>query len=175
MDGSVKSAHGLARPHELTQSEVGLLTGGVDRPYAFGLAMALLSRGVSLDFIGSDELDVPDLRVSPRLNFLNLRGSQQGNVRFWKKVSRVLVYYARLIRYAALARPKVFHVLWNNKFELFDRTLLMLYYKLLGKKVVFTAHNVNAGQRDSQDSALNRFTLRIQYRLPIISSFTRPR
>jgi hypothetical protein len=24
----------------------------------------------------------------------------------------------------------------------------MLYYKLLGKRVVFTAHNVNAGKRD---------------------------
>src|SRR5207245_3001546 len=127
--------------------------------------MALLSRGVSLDFIGSDELDVHDLLVSPRLMFLNLRGSQQGNVRFWKKVSRVLVYYARLIRYAALARPKVFHVLWNNKFQLFDRTLLMLYYKLLGKKIVLTAHNVNAGKRDSNDSWLNRLSLKIQYNL----------
>src|SRR5207245_6751110 len=61
--------------------------------------------------------------------------------------------------------PKVFHILWNNKFELFDRTLLMLYYKLLGKKIALTAHNVNAGRRDSNDSALNRLTLRIQYRL----------
>jgi glycosyltransferase involved in cell wall biosynthesis len=55
--------------------------------------------------------------------------------------------------------------LWNNKFELFDRTLLMLYYKLLGKKVIFTAHNVNAGKRDSNDSWLNRLSLKIQYQL----------
>ncbi len=75
------------------------------------------------------------------------------------------MYYAKLIRYAATAKPRIFHILWNNKFELFDRTLLMLYYKLLGKKIVFTVHNVNAGRRDSKDTRLNRLTLRIQYRL----------
>jgi glycosyltransferase involved in cell wall biosynthesis len=41
----------------------------------------------------------------------------------------------------------------------------MLYYKLLGKKIVFTAHNVNAGIRDATDSFLNRLSLKIQYRL----------
>jgi glycosyltransferase involved in cell wall biosynthesis len=40
-----------------------------------------------------------------------------------------------------------------------------VFYKLAGKKIVFTAHNVNAGKRDGNDSALNRLTLKIQYRL----------
>jgi D-inositol-3-phosphate glycosyltransferase len=40
-----------------------------------------------------------------------------------------------------------------------------LYYKLLGKKIALTAHNVNQAKRDRQDSQLNRLTLRIQYRL----------
>ena len=35
---------------------VSLLTGGADRPYAFGLATALMSRGRVLDLIGSDDL-----------------------------------------------------------------------------------------------------------------------
>lgn len=75
------------------------------------------------------------------------------------------MYYARLIRYAAGTRARLFHILWNNKFEVFDRTFLMLYYKLLGKKITLTAHNINAGTRDSTDTWLNRFTLKIQYRL----------
>ncbi len=41
----------------------------------------------------------------------------------------------------------------------------MLYYRLLGKKIAFTAHNVNAGKRDSNDSWLNRTSLKIQYHL----------
>jgi glycosyltransferase involved in cell wall biosynthesis len=144
---------------------VALLTGGADRPYAFGLVKALMSKGVALDLIANDELDGPEFYGRPGVNFLNLRGDQRPDVSFFRKVLRVSAYYAKLIRYAATAKPRIFHVLWNNKFELFDRTLLMLYYKFLGKKIVLTLHNVNAGRRDSKDTRLNRVTLRIQYRL----------
>lgn len=146
------------------EMEVALLTGGFERHYMFGLAKALASKDVRLDVIGSDVLDSPEMHTTPNLNFLNLRGSKR-EAGFAARVSRVLIYYARLIRYAAIAKPKIFHILWNDKFETFERTLLMLYYKLLGKKVVFTAHNVNAGKRDLNDSWRNRFGLRVQYRL----------
>ena len=99
------------------------------------------------------------------MNFLNLRGDQREDASTKAKVLRVLKYYARLIGYAAKAKPKLFHILWNNKFQLFDCTLLMLYYKLLSKRVVFTAHNVNAGKRDRNDSWLNRISLKVQYSL----------
>lgn len=144
---------------------VTLLTGGGDRPYAFGLATELISKGAELDLIASDELDCPDLNGAPGVKFLNLRGDQRPDASFVKKMTRVLMYYAKLIRYAAAAEPKIFHILWNNKFLFFDRTLLTLYYKLLGKRVVLTLHNVNAGRRDSSDSSLNRISLRAQYRL----------
>ena len=41
------------------------------------MAAALTSAGISLDFIGSDDLSVPDLITNPRVNFLNLRGDQR--------------------------------------------------------------------------------------------------
>jgi D-inositol-3-phosphate glycosyltransferase len=148
--------------HEIA---ISLLTGGSDRPYVFGLTTSLMSNGAAMDLIGSDELDFPEFRSKRGLNFLNLRGCNRPDVSFLEKVFRVSTYYAKLIRYAATSKPKIFHILWNNKFELFDRTLLMLYYRLLGKRVVLTAHNVNAGKRDSKDTHLNRLTLRIQYRL----------
>ncbi len=142
-----------------------LLTGGDDRPYVYGFTKALASRGATLELIGSDDLSCPEIYRQPGVSFLNLRGSQRSDVSFRRKVLRVLVYYARLIRYAATAKPRIFHILWNNKFEWFDRTLLMLYYRFLGKKMVLTAHNINACRRDGDDTALNRLTLRIQYRL----------
>ena len=74
-------------------------------------------------------------------------------------------FYARLIKYAVTDASGIVHILWNNKFQYFDRTFLTLFYKLLGKKVVLTAHNVNAGKRDGNDSVSNRATLKIQYRL----------
>jgi glycosyltransferase involved in cell wall biosynthesis len=129
------------------------------------MAAALTSVGIHVDFIGSDDLSVPELLANHRVKFLNLRGDQSEHASPMEKVLRVLSYYAKLILYAATAKPKLFHILWNNKFQLFDRTVLMLYYKLLGKRVVLTAHNVNAGKRDQNDSWLNRVTLKIQYKL----------
>ena len=154
----------LAMPTQ-TEYSVTLLTGGSDRPYVLGLTNALNSIGVTVDLIGSDELDEPDLHNKPGVRFLNLRGDQRPNAGLVAKIYRILAYYSRLILYAAKAKPRIFHILWNNKFEMFDRTLLTLYYRLLGKTVVLTAHNVNKLKRDSADTALNRLTLRIQYRL----------
>ncbi len=144
---------------------VSLLTGGRDRPYVFGLATELMAKGLNIDLIGSDHVDAPEFHNSPNVAFLNLRGDQSSGVGLLGKLSRTSRYYLKLIAYAAKAKPKIFHILWNNKFEPFDRTLLMLYYKALGKKIVLTVHNVNAGVRDSTDSTLNRLTLRIQYHL----------
>lgn len=148
-----------------TTPRVSLLTGGGDKPYALGMAAALTSAGIHVDFIGSDDLNVPELLSNHWVNFLNLRGDQQHDAKAAVKILRVLRYYVRLVAYAATARPKLFHILWNNKFQLLDCTVLMLYYRLLGKRVVFTAHNVNAGKRDSNDSSLNRALLKIQYGL----------
>jgi D-inositol-3-phosphate glycosyltransferase len=151
-----------AGPHAIS---VALLTGGVDRPYALGLARQLVSKNVGLDFIASDELDCSELRSTPGVNFLHLRGDQRPDVGLARKVLRTCGYYARLIRYAATAETEIFHILWNNKFEFFDRTLLLLYYKALRKRIVFTAHNINTSKRDHKDTFLNRLTLHIQYRL----------
>jgi D-inositol-3-phosphate glycosyltransferase len=144
---------------------IALLTGGGDKPYALGMAAALTSAGVHVDFIGSDDLSVPELLTNRRVNFFNLRGDQNTDAQPARKMVRVLTYYWRLVCYSARAKPKLFHILWNNKFQLFDCTLLMLYYKLLRKRIVFTAHNVNAGKRDSNDSWLNRLSLKVQYNL----------
>ena len=146
-----------------TPIRVGLLTGGNDRPYALGLASALADAGIYVDFVGSDALDAPELHNTPLVNFLNLRGDQSEDVSFKRKMARLLNYYGRLIRYAAVSRPRILHILWNNKFELIDRVVLMLYYRLLRKKIVLTAHNVNAAKRDGRDSLRNRLTLKIQY------------
>src|SRR5580704_13038478 len=172
MQTSVAAEEFLAKEIEIQDQaittvgiEIGLLTGCQDRPYAFGLATALISKGVSLDIIGSDEIDSPELHTTPNLRFLNFRGSQKNHANVADKLWKLLVYYSKLMRYAVRSKPKVLHILWNNKFEYFDRTILMLYYKVLGKKVALTAHNVNQARRDSKDSVLNRATLKIQYRL----------
>jgi D-inositol-3-phosphate glycosyltransferase len=164
----IENAAGLAlgAPSDETRAmTVSVLTGGSDKPYVYGLTNALLAKGATVDLVGSDELDDTDLCGRPGVTFLNLRGDQRNDASFRTKVSRIAKYYAKLIAYAATAKPRIFHILWNNRFESFDRTLLMLYYKCLGKRVALTAHNVNQATRDRKDSFLNRLTLGIQYRL----------
>ena len=147
----------------MKDSEVSILTAGRDKPYALGLASSLIAAGMHFDFIGSNEVNSPSLHDQPQVNYLNLRGDQSVTAGAVKKIWRVLGYYFRLLAYALTARPKIFHILWNNKFEGFDRTALMLFYKLLGKKICFTIHNVNVKTRDGGDSWLNRATLKFQY------------
>ena len=143
---------------------VSILTGGGDRPYALGLAKSLADEGIALDFISSDSLESEDLRANPRVNVMNLRGDMNPNAPNFRKVSRVLRYYWRLARYSFSATPRIFHILWNNKFELLDRTLLIYYYRLCGRRIVMTVHNVNIRKRDGKDNAVNRTTLKMQYR-----------
>ena len=156
---------GTSRGATVADIAVTLLTGGTDRPYTYGLTMELIAKGVTVEVIGSDSLEFPEFHTTPGLTFRNLQGSQRADVSLLRKMSRLLGFYAKLIRYAATAKPRIFHILWNGKFELFDRTALTIFFRLLGKRIVLTAHNVNAGKRDSTDSLVNRLSLRVQYRL----------
>lgn len=164
-NASVEMVRQNERGAPASEIEVALLTGGMDRPYAFGLSLALASKGVLLDVLGATELDSPEWCRLSSLNFIATYGDQRQRVGVRKKLLRYLISYGRIIHYAATARPRIFHILWNYKFQLFDRTLLMLYYRTLGKRIVFTAHNVNSADRDGNESVLNRLSLRVQYRL----------
>lgn len=156
---------GQALPQEATgELVVAVLTGCQDRPYAFGLTMALAATGVAVEVVGSDEVESPEFHTTRGVTFRNLRGRQRQSGAF-RKTYGLAAYYLRLIAYAAATRAQVIHILWNNRLQWLDRTLLTGYFKLLGKRVVLTAHNVNQGKRDANDSSLNRLTLKAQYRM----------
>jgi len=144
---------------------VSLFTGGIDRPYAFGLTRALGSAGVRIEVLGSPELADVTTADLPSVEFLNLYGDLRERQSRIKRVLRHLACYGRIMVHALRTRSKIFHILWNYKFEVFDRTVLMAFFKLLGKKVVLTAHNVNAATRDGNESSINRLSLKSQYRL----------
>jgi glycosyltransferase involved in cell wall biosynthesis len=149
----------------ISPAMVALFTGGIDRHYACAIAKALASSGLALDVVGNTEMDLCGMRSLGNVRLFALYAMPRpGRSPVLKLLSFVAVYF-RLICYAATSSPHTFHILWHYKFSYFDRTLLLLYYKFLGKKLVFTAHNINAAERDGVDSLLNRLTLRIQYHL----------
>src|SRR5439155_22352793 len=90
-------------PRSRDNIEIGLLTGCRDKPYVYGLVMALLSKEIYLDLIGSDEVDSHEFHGTPKLNFLDFGGRKQQSERLRKKLFRLTTYYIRLIRYATVA------------------------------------------------------------------------
>jgi D-inositol-3-phosphate glycosyltransferase len=149
----------------ISPSMVALLTGGIDKHYACALAKALAFSGITPDMVGNVETNSYEMDGAPDVKLLELYATLRPGQGFLRKLISYINVYFRLMAYAAGRSPKTFHILWEYKFPYFDRTLLLLYYKLLGKKIVFTAHNVNRAERDGVDSRWNRFTLHVQYRL----------
>lgn len=145
--------------------KVALITGGGDKPYALGLLSALVSKGIFVDFIGSNDMADAAIVKDKNVNFMNLRGDMDPTVSTFNKIMRVLRYYARLVKYAAMSDCSNFHILWFNKAILLDRIILNLYFKILGKKLTYTAHNIDEKERDGGNNYLNRITLKIAYNL----------
>ena len=81
------------------------------------------------------------------------------------KVLRVSRVYSRLAAYAARTDSRLFHLQWPYKFVFLDRTVMNLYYKALGKRLVFTAHNIDVDARDGTSTWSRRFSLRFLYRI----------
>jgi len=145
--------------------KISLLTGGQDIHYALGLLSGLVSKGISIEFIGNDAMEGAEVSRSKNVIYYNLRGEQSSNAPLKRKIIRVLKYYTKLIWYAARTDSKYFHILWLNKFTYFDRTMMNVYYKILGKKLLFTAHDIDFRKLVGKDSAINRLTLRFMYHI----------
>ncbi len=142
-----------------------LACGGGDIYYELGLLSGLITKEIYVDFIGSDFMQNAGILSHERVSFYNLRRDQDPNVLVKEKFFRIIKFYIRLIKYAFTADSFLFHIQWLNKFTHFDRMFLNIYYKILGKKLIYTAHNVNAGVRNEKDTILNRFTLKFMYKI----------
>ncbi len=143
--------------------KMSLLTGCNDKHYQIGLLSGLVANGIEVDFIGND--DMREAEDYENTNYFNLRGDQDPEANRKEKILRVLVFYYKLLKYAAGTDSKLFHVQWMNKFVYFDRTLLNVYYKILGKKLIYTAHNIDQAERDGGNSFMNRLTLKFMYKI----------
>ena len=144
--------------------KITLITGGAPH-YEAGLIAGLAEHDVTVDVIGGDDLaNLPALR-HPQVNFRNFYGGSGPGTARWRKALRLVTVYFKLFFYAARCDARLIHIQWPFKLVYFDRTVLNLYYKALGKKIVFTAHNVDAAARDGAQSWANRASLRFHYRI----------
>jgi D-inositol-3-phosphate glycosyltransferase len=145
--------------------KVVLLTGGKDAPYARGLVRELAERGVRVVLVGHSELAAAADAGNGRVDFRNMVGSLDRDDGLLGKTWRVFTYYARLLAFTARTDETLFHILWFRKFPLAERLILIAYFKLLGKKLVFTAHNVDDQARNGKrETFANRLSLTFLYR-----------
>ena len=144
--------------------KISLITGGAPH-YEQGLVSGLAEQPLEIEVVGGDELEATPAMHLPRVHFKNLHGRSDPKSPTWVKIMRAIQVYLRIIFYAARSKARVIHIQWPYKFVFFDRTALSLYYKMLGKKLVFTAHNVDGDARDGTSSWSKRFSLRFLYKI----------
>jgi D-inositol-3-phosphate glycosyltransferase len=138
---------------------------GGDIYYELGLLQGLIDNGLSVEVIGNNVMGRSEVIKDSRVTFYNFREDQNPSASLLKKFVRIMKFYKKLIWYAATTESGVFHIQWLNKFLFFDRVVLNLYYKALGKKIIFTAHNIDVKERDGRNSIYNRLTLKAMYHL----------
>jgi glycosyltransferase involved in cell wall biosynthesis len=138
---------------------------GGDIYYELGLLQGLVNNGLDVEIIGNNAMGKSEVVKHPRVTFHNFREDQTPSASLVKKFVRIMKFYQRLIWYAMTTKSRIFHIQWLNKFLFFDRIVLNLFYKMCGKKLVFTAHNVDQRERDKGNSLYNRITLKAMYHI----------
>ena len=144
---------------------VSILNAGQGTDYLYGLVSSLAhEENMKIEVVDANcSIGLVD-RI-PGVKLFPLRGDNLSPQSILIKIYRIGRYYLRLFRYAATTRSDVFHIQWDNSLFLFDRTLLLLYYRYLGKKIVYTAHNIDKNKRDGHSRIFDAFSLKMIYRL----------
>jgi len=144
---------------------VALLTAGKDRHYVAGLLNALMGRGVRVECVAGNELLGSQAVVAPHVVFRNFVGDQSAERTFVSKMRGLVTYYGRLCAFVLRTDARIVHILWFRRFPLVEGALLGTFLKLTGKKVVFTAHNVDGYARDGVATSVSDLGLRYLYHL----------
>jgi len=99
------------------------------------------------------------------VEFHNLVGRPDPDDGLMAKARRVLSYYGRLLVFAARTEWESVPYPLVSQVPSRERILLIAYFKLLGKKLAFTAHNVDDQARDGRKGSFpNRLSLTFLYR-----------
>jgi D-inositol-3-phosphate glycosyltransferase len=150
---------------ESVPMRVSILNAGGQTDYLYGLVSGLSSvNSLELEIIDSDRA-VGVVDGFPRATVFNLRGDNRSPQSVWTKSRVIGRYYCRLLAYAVKTQSKLFHIQWENSLVIFDRTLLILFYKFLGKILVLTAHNIYKEARDGRDNIVRWLSLKCMYQM----------
>jgi glycosyltransferase involved in cell wall biosynthesis len=111
-----------------------------DNPhYVQSLVQALANIGLRIDLIGDDRYE--KFNFSTNVKFLNFRGTRNPSSSVIAKCLRILKYYLRCLTYIWKNDIRVVHV-QAFRFNFLEGVVLLPLYRILGKPIVYTAHNL---------------------------------
>src|SRR5690349_17044142 len=79
---------------------------------------------------------------------------RQRNSSLVQKLFSGVAGYLNIIRHTRTTKSPIIHVQWPYKKPMIDWVVLNLWYKFLGKRIVFTAHNIDTYRRDGRQTWL---------------------
>lgn len=137
----------------------------VEPSYILGLLDGLSKiPDVYVNFLGSDRsITVRDKYKN--IKFINIRGSQESNVGLINKIYRIILFYFKLLAYILEDNSQLYHLHFPNKFLFIDFVLTNILLKLKGKKIIYTAHNIDFDTRDKKQSLYKKIILNFHYRI----------
>ncbi|MFA6242795.1 MAG: glycosyltransferase family 4 protein [Candidatus Hydrogenedentales bacterium] len=136
-----------------------ILASGFQAHYVREVANAYARLGHCIEVIGGDMH--ADLDFEENVRFLNLRGYDRKEYATLSELAKLARYYIRLLRHVAASKsPAIYDVSIGRPFL---RCVLMYSaFRLLRKRIIYTAHNVLPHDRDTPK---NRLIFWVIYRI----------
>lgn len=143
----------------INKMHIAIIANGFQEDYITNLLNNLYCKVDKIDFIGSSIHEKRE--INSEVNFYNLREKHDEEATFFSKSIRILKYFYHLLVYLHHTQAKIIHVQWI-RFYIIEGIILTLYIRLMGKKAVYTAHDILPR---SKDNFYNRLLFKIIYKL----------
>ncbi len=137
---------------------ISIIANGFQEDYTLNLINALAKDKYPIDFLGSNIYSVS--KIDPGITFYKIRKEDPAEKNPFKKGFWVARYFYRYLLYLLKQKRNIIHIQWL-RFDFIDGVLFPNISKLLGHKVVYTAHDVVP---HDDDTSLNRFIFKLIYR-----------
>lgn len=139
---------------------VAIIANSFQEDYIEHLVNHLADKVDRIDLIGSSKYNCRSL--NDKVTVYNLRGEDNLSESFFKKITRTISYYFKLIGYLDRSDASVIHIQWL-RFYVLEGVFLPLFVRLLGKKVIYTVHDILPRL---QESFINKLKFKFIYKCP---------
>ena len=153
--------------------KISIVANGFQEDYTLNLINALSKQDVIVDFIGSNIYD--ESLIDNRITFYNVRKEDTREKNPLRKALWVLRYFSWYAFYLVRERKITLHIQWL-RFNFIDGIFFPLFARMMGHKVVYTAHDVLPHNVDNKRvRLLFKYIYRSQNSIVVHTNFNKNR